>query len=55
MPTGSTSATAARSGHRLDHCFGTLDRDSDDIARVTLDDPASGDGVTLWVDAAYPY
>jgi aldose 1-epimerase len=39
----------------LDHCFGTLDRDSDGIARVTLDDPASGDGVTLWVDAAYPY
>ena len=39
----------------LDHCFGSLERDADGIARVTVDDPASGDGVTLWVDGAYPY
>jgi aldose 1-epimerase len=40
---------------RLDHCFTDLLRDGDDRARVRLDDPESGTGLTLWVDAAYPY
>jgi aldose 1-epimerase len=39
----------------LDHGFGALERDADGLARVTLDDPESGDGVTLWVDEGYSY
>ena len=34
----------------LDHAFGDLDRDPDGIATVTLRDPASGNGVALWLD-----
>jgi aldose 1-epimerase len=34
----------------LDHAFGDLDRDPRGIATVTLRDPATGDGVALWMD-----
>ncbi len=39
----------------LDNAYTELDRDTDGRARVLLDDPASGSGVTLWVDESYPY
>jgi aldose 1-epimerase len=40
---------------RLDHCFTDLERDEDGLAHVVLADPATGTGVTLWVDDAYRY
>ena len=39
----------------LDHAFTDLARAEDGRARVELRDPDRGDGVTLWVDEAYPY
>jgi aldose 1-epimerase len=39
----------------LDHAFSGLARGEDGRARVELRDPDRGDGVTLWVDDAYPY
>jgi len=34
----------------IDHAFGDLDRDEAGVATVVLRDPASGDGVALWMD-----
>jgi aldose 1-epimerase len=39
----------------LDNAFTELERDLDGRARVLLDDPASGAGLTLWVDESYRY
>ena len=39
----------------LDNAFTELERDSDGLARARLEDPESGDAVTLWVDEAYRY
>ena len=39
----------------LDNAFTELERDGDGRARVLLDDPASGAGLTLWVDESYRY
>ncbi|HYN52058.1 MAG TPA: aldose 1-epimerase family protein, partial [Thermoleophilaceae bacterium] len=40
---------------RLDNAFTDLERDGDGLARVTLEDPASDRGLSLWVDESYPY
>ncbi len=40
---------------RLDHAFTDLERDGDGLARVVLRDPERDAGLTLWVDASYPY
>jgi aldose 1-epimerase len=48
-------AGRAIGGSVLDNGFAGLERDDDGRARVLLDDPDSGDGVTLWVDESYPY
>jgi aldose 1-epimerase len=37
----------------VDHAFGDLDRDADGVATVTVRDPASGEGVALWMDARH--
>jgi aldose 1-epimerase len=37
----------------IDHAFGDLDRDARGHATVTLRDPATGDGVALWMDASH--
>ena len=42
-------------GTVLDNAFTELERDADGRARVLLDDPDSGSGITLWVDETYPY
>lgn len=44
-------------GTVLDNCFTELERALDGSGRagVLLDDPETGDGVTLWVDESYPY
>ena len=34
----------------IDHAFGDLDRDEYGVATVVVRDPASGDGVALWMD-----
>jgi aldose 1-epimerase len=34
----------------IDHAFGELDRDASGVATVVVRDPASGDGVALWMD-----
>ncbi len=34
----------------IDHAFGELDRDASGVATVVVHDPASGDGVALWMD-----
>jgi galactose mutarotase-like enzyme len=39
----------------LDTAFTDLLRDADGMARVELDDPAGGRGVTLWMDDAFRY
>ncbi len=39
----------------LDNAFSELQRDADGRARVLLDEPKSGSGLTLWVDESYPY
>jgi aldose 1-epimerase len=40
---------------KLDNAFTTLSHDDDGLTRVALRDPESDAGITLWVDAAYPY
>jgi aldose 1-epimerase len=42
-------------GTRLDHAFTDLERGEDGLAGVALTDTETGLGLTLWVDAAYPY
>ncbi len=39
----------------LDNAFTELERDTDGLARARIDDPRSGDSLTLWVDESYPY
>jgi aldose 1-epimerase len=39
----------------LDNAFAELERDADGIARARVEDPRSGDSITLWVDGSYPY
>ena len=39
----------------LDNAYTDLERDADGRARVLLDDPNDDSGLTLWVDAGYPY
>ena len=39
----------------LDNAYTGLARDADGRARVLLDDPDGGSGLTLWVDEGYPY
>ena len=39
----------------LDNAFTDLERDEDGRARVRLDGPDGGDGLTLWVEESYPY
>ena len=34
----------------IDHAFGDLDRDEHGVATVDVRDPATGDGVALWMD-----
>jgi len=34
----------------IDHAFGDVDRDPAGVATVVVSDPASGDGVALWMD-----
>jgi len=48
-------AARAIGSTRLDHAFTDLVRDGDGLARVSLDDPSSGAGLTLWVDDAYTH
>ena len=40
---------------QLDHCFTDIERGPDGIARISLHDPTTGEGTTLWLDASYPY
>jgi aldose 1-epimerase len=40
---------------RLDNAFTDLERDEDDLARVSLSDPEGRGRLTLWVDEAYRY
>jgi aldose 1-epimerase len=40
---------------KLDNAFTDLERDADGRAQVSLEDPATGRSVTLWVDEHYPY
>jgi len=48
---------AARSigGIVLDNAYTELERGADGRARVLLDDPDAGAGVTLWLDESYPW
>ena len=39
----------------LDNAYTELERGDDGRARVLLDDPDSGSGLTLWVDESYPW
>lgn len=39
----------------LDTGYSELERDGDGLARVTLENPAAGRAVSLWVDSSYPY
>jgi aldose 1-epimerase len=39
----------------LDNAFTDLDRDTDGLARARLEDPRSGDSLTVWVDESYAY
>lgn len=39
----------------LNHCFTDLERDPEGNTTAVLRDPASGDGVTLWVDGHHPW
>lgn len=39
----------------LDNAYTDLERDSDGLARVLLDDSTGVSGVTLWVDETYPH
>ena len=40
---------------KLDNAFTDLERDEDGLARVELRNQDDGRGLTLWVDATYPY
>ncbi len=40
---------------RLDSCFTDLERDTDGIAHVELEDPKSGNALALWADNRYGY
>ena len=40
---------------KLDHAFTDLERDGDDLARVTLSDPETAAGLTVWVDESYGF
>ena len=40
---------------RLDSCFTELERGEDGLARVELDDPASGNALVLWAERGYGY
>ena len=40
---------------KLDNAFTELERDSDGLARVRLRRGDSGETLTLWIDASYPY
>jgi aldose 1-epimerase len=40
---------------RLDHCLTDLERGDDGLARAELSDPATGVGLTLWMDGAYSH
>ena len=42
-------------GAVLDNAYTELERGADGRARVLLDDPAGGSGLTLWVDESHPY
>jgi aldose 1-epimerase len=42
-------------GTVLDNAYTELERGADGRARVLLDDPGGGSGLTLWVDESYPY
>jgi aldose 1-epimerase len=37
----------------IDHAFGSLDRDEDGVATVTVRHPASGEAVALWLDGRH--
>jgi aldose 1-epimerase len=58
-PVGGTELDFRRArvlgGTRLDHAFTDLERGEDGLAGVALTDTETGLGLTLWVDAAYPY
>jgi aldose 1-epimerase len=64
LPTGAQSVTGTEfdftarrwiGSTALDTAFTDLLRDTDGMARVELDDPASARGVTLWMDEAFGY
>ena len=64
LPERSTSVAATEYDFRagrtiggivLDNAFTELERDTDGRARVLLDDPDGGSGLTLWVDESYPW
>ena len=40
---------------KLDNAFTTLQPDDDGLTRTELRDPATGDGLTLWVEDAFRY
>jgi aldose 1-epimerase len=40
---------------KLDHAFTDLERGDDDLARVELHDPESGNGVTVWLDESHAF
>jgi len=40
---------------KLDNAYTDLERDADGIARVELEDPETGTGLSLWLDESYPY
>jgi aldose 1-epimerase len=48
-------AGRAIGGVVLDNAYTELERDADGRVRVLLDDPDDDSGITLWVDAGYPY
>jgi aldose 1-epimerase len=49
------SAGRAVGSTRLDTAYTQLERDSAGVARVEIDDPRQGRGVTVWVDERFPY
>ena len=64
LPTGKESVEGTHYDFRpgrtigstvLDNAYTELERDADGRARILLDNPDGGSGLTLWVDEAYPY
>jgi aldose 1-epimerase len=64
LPIGSESVEGTKYDFRagravgetvLDNGYTDLERDGDGRARVRLDEPNGGGGVSLWVDEGYPY